>query len=129
MPIKVTLRVKQSPLPGQQEQGHLRVAKKQRTENTHVFIKSETLNTENNNKARGADKDIADQSGRERNVTDALHESSSCTSLSSNTCTNQFISKVTGNDCADFIVGTGEGTVVSKPDCNIPPTKTCSGSE
>eukprot|EP00978_Attheya_sp_CCMP212_P023080 scaffold69917_cov59-Attheya_sp.AAC.5 len=128
MPIKVTLRVKRASLPGQ-EQGHLRVAKKQRTEIPNDFIKRETLSTESVNKARSVDKDIAGQSGRERNVTDALHKSSSCTSLSRNTSGNQCISKATGDDCADFIVGTSEGTVVSKPARNITPMKTSSGSE
>eukprot|EP00978_Attheya_sp_CCMP212_P012768 scaffold31903_cov57-Attheya_sp.AAC.5 len=42
---------------------------------------------------------------------------------------NQCISKVTGDDCADFIVGTSKGTVVSKLDCKIPPMNNSSGSE
>eukprot|EP00978_Attheya_sp_CCMP212_P002339 scaffold4843_cov48-Attheya_sp.AAC.2 len=119
MPIKVTYRVKRSSLPGQ-EQGHLRVAKKQRTEIPNVFIK-----TENDNEARS----VGQRSGRERNVKDSLRESSSCTSLSSNTRTNQCISNVTGYDCADLIIGTSEGTVVSKLDRKIPPMKTASESE
>jgi hypothetical protein len=64
------------------------------------------------------------RSGRERNAKDDLCESSSFTSLSSNTRTNQCISKVTGDDCrADVIIGTSEGTG------DIPPMKTASESE
>uniref|UniRef100_A0A7S2UKZ5 Helicase-associated domain-containing protein n=1 Tax=Attheya septentrionalis TaxID=420275 RepID=A0A7S2UKZ5_9STRA len=129
MPIKVTLRVKRSSLPGQ-EQGHLlRVAKKQRTEIPNIFIKRETLSTESGNKARNVDKDIAAQSGREKNVTDDLRKSSSCTSHSSNTSRNQCISNATGDECADFIVGTSDGTVISRPNRKIPPMKNSSGSE
>ena len=45
-------RVTRSSLPGH-EQGHLRIAKKQRTENLNVVIKTETLNPESENEARG----------------------------------------------------------------------------
>eukprot|EP00978_Attheya_sp_CCMP212_P040816 scaffold226597_cov34-Attheya_sp.AAC.1 len=56
---------------------------------------------------------IADhRSGRERNAKDDLRESSSFTSLSSNTRTNQCISKVAGDDCrSDVVIGTSEEDV------------------
>jgi hypothetical protein len=45
-------RVKRLSLPGH-EQGHLRIAKKQRTENLNVFIKIETLNQESEDEDAG----------------------------------------------------------------------------